>query len=158
MSCSRLGPLSAVNVWPREVICLAILYGLKAIKETRAQGSQRSNDAWRPSLQETSVVFPFFMASLAFVRKAGVQEHPESQRGGERKGEPESAVHLLCSHYLAQAMRFMFTEEELSLLDGLPGEEEDSEALWNKSRSSSYIDHECILKRLEELPTLYSQS
>ena len=29
---------------------------------------------------------------------------------------------------LAQAMRFMFTEEELSLLDGLPGDEEEPEA------------------------------
>ncbi|CAE7322534.1 SLC4A4, partial [Symbiodinium sp. KB8] len=33
------------------VVCLGILYGLKAIKET-------------------SVVFPFFMASLAIIRKA----------------------------------------------------------------------------------------
>ena len=38
-----------------QVICLAILYGLKAIKET-------------------SVVFPFFMASLAIIRKASFEK------------------------------------------------------------------------------------
>ena len=58
-----------------QVVCLAILYGLKAIKET-------------------SVVFPFFMASLAIVRKG---------------------------------MRYMFTDEELKQLDGLPGQEEEEE-------------------------------
>ena len=58
-----------------QVVCLVILYGLKAIKET-------------------SVVFPFFMASLAIVRKG---------------------------------MRYMFTDEELKQLDGLPGQEEEEE-------------------------------
>ncbi|CAE7472777.1 SLC4A1 [Symbiodinium natans] len=56
-----------------QFICLAILYGLKEIKET-------------------AVVFPFFMASLALIRKA---------------------------------MRFMFTQEELELLDGHPAEDPD---------------------------------
>ena len=39
-----------------QLVCLAILYGLKEIKET-------------------SVVFPFFMASLAIVRKANSLSH-----------------------------------------------------------------------------------
>eukprot|EP00439_Symbiodinium_sp_Y106_P087414 s60_g51.t1 len=56
-----------------QFICLAILYGLKEIKET-------------------AVVFPFFMASLAIIRKA---------------------------------MRWMFTEEELKQLDGHPAEDPD---------------------------------
>mmetsp|Transcript_49253 Transcript_49253/g.88570 ORF Transcript_49253/g.88570 Transcript_49253/m.88570 type:complete len:582 (+) Transcript_49253:99-1844(+) len=58
-----------------QVICLAILYGLKAIKET-------------------SVVFPFFMASLAIIRKA---------------------------------MKYIFTAEELELLDGHPDWDEDEQ-------------------------------
>ena len=57
-----------------QVICLGILYGLKAIKET-------------------SVVFPFFMASLAIIRKG---------------------------------MKYMFTPEELDLLDSYP-EDDDFE-------------------------------
>ncbi|CAE7946888.1 Slc4a10 [Symbiodinium sp. KB8] len=45
-------PISRVHLYTVvQVICLGILYGLKAIKET-------------------SVVFPFFMASLAIIRKA----------------------------------------------------------------------------------------
>ncbi|CAE7741489.1 SLC4A4 [Symbiodinium sp. CCMP2456] len=69
-------PIQRVHLYTLvQVICLGILYGLKAIKET-------------------SVVFPFFMASLAIVRKG---------------------------------MRFMFTEEELKQLDGLPGEDEEVE-------------------------------
>ena len=39
-----------LKIVSRQVVCLGILYGLKAIKET-------------------SVVFPFFMASLAIIRK-----------------------------------------------------------------------------------------
>ncbi|OLQ10609.1 Sodium-driven chloride bicarbonate exchanger [Symbiodinium microadriaticum] len=50
-------------------------------------------------VQETSVVFPFFMASLAIIRKA---------------------------------MRFMFTEDELKQLDGLPGEDEEEDASMSK--------------------------
>lgn len=69
-------PIQRVHLYTLvQVICLAILYGLKAIKET-------------------SVVFPFFMASLAIIRKG---------------------------------MRFMFTNEELKELDGLPGVEEEEE-------------------------------
>lgn len=60
-----------------QVVCLAILYGLKAIKET-------------------SVVFPFFMASLAIIRKA---------------------------------MRFIFTQEELQLLDSHPADDDEDEEL-----------------------------
>ena len=46
-------PMKRVHLYTFvQVICLAILYGLKEIKET-------------------SVVFPFFMASLAIIRKAG---------------------------------------------------------------------------------------
>ncbi|CAJ1388132.1 unnamed protein product [Effrenium voratum] len=45
-------PIKRVHLYTFvQVVCLAILYGLKAIKET-------------------SVVFPFFMASLAIIRKA----------------------------------------------------------------------------------------
>ncbi|CAE7233036.1 SLC4A1 [Symbiodinium pilosum] len=70
-------PISRVHLYTFvQVICLAILYGLKAIKET-------------------SVVFPFFMASLAIIRKG---------------------------------MRWIFTEEELKLLDSLPDEDEGAEA------------------------------
>ena len=71
-------PISRVHLYTFvQLICLAILYGLKAIKET-------------------SVVFPFFMASLAIIRKG---------------------------------LRWMFTEEELQLLDSLPDEDEDGEVL-----------------------------
>mgnify|MGYP002803878986 FL=1 len=56
-----------------QLICLAILYGLKEIKAT-------------------SVVFPFFMASLAIVRKG---------------------------------LRYMFTPEELELLDSYPDDDEE---------------------------------
>ncbi|CAE7235191.1 SLC4A4 [Symbiodinium sp. CCMP2592] len=74
-------PISRVHLYTVvQVICLGILYGLKAIKET-------------------SVVFPFFMASLAIIRKA---------------------------------MRFMFTEDELKQLDGLPGEDEEEDASMSK--------------------------
>ncbi|CAJ1388130.1 unnamed protein product [Effrenium voratum] len=67
-------PIKRVHLYTFvQVICLAILYGLKAIKET-------------------SVVFPFFMASLAIIRKA---------------------------------MVYMFTAEELQLLDSAAEEEED---------------------------------
>ena len=59
------------------MICLGILYGLKAIKET-------------------SVVFPFFMASLAIIRKG---------------------------------MRYMFTPEELDLLDSYPDDADFEEDL-----------------------------
>jgi len=69
-------PIMRVHLYTLvQVVCLVILYGLKAIKET-------------------SVVFPFFMASLAIVRKG---------------------------------MRYMFTDEELKQLDGLPGQEEEEE-------------------------------
>ncbi|CAE7560500.1 SLC4A4 [Symbiodinium natans] len=71
-------PIRRVHLYTLvQVVCLGILYGLKAIKET-------------------SVVFPFFMASLAIIRKA---------------------------------MRFLFTQEELELLDSLPAEEEDGKGL-----------------------------
>ena len=71
-------PIKRVHLYTFvQVVCLAILYGLKAIKET-------------------SVVFPFFMASLAIIRKA---------------------------------LKYMFTAEELQLLDSLPDEEEEEEAL-----------------------------
>ena len=71
-------PISRVHLYTFvQLICLAILYGLKAIKET-------------------SVVFPFFMASLAIIRKG---------------------------------LRWMFTEEELRLLDSLPDEDDDGEVL-----------------------------
>ncbi|CAE7235247.1 SLC4A10 [Symbiodinium sp. CCMP2592] len=74
-------PISRVHLYTVvQVICLGILYGLKAIKET-------------------SVVFPFFMASLAIIRKA---------------------------------MRFMFTEDELKQLDGIPGEDEEEDAAMSK--------------------------
>ncbi|OLQ10590.1 Sodium-driven chloride bicarbonate exchanger [Symbiodinium microadriaticum] len=74
-------PISRVHLYTVvQVVCLGILYGLKAIKET-------------------SVVFPFFMASLAIIRKA---------------------------------MRFMFTEDELKQLDGLPGEDEEEDASMSK--------------------------
>ncbi|CAJ1393605.1 unnamed protein product [Effrenium voratum] len=67
-------PIKRVHLYTFvQVICLAILYGLKAIKET-------------------SVVFPFFMASLAIIRKA---------------------------------MVYLFTAEELQLLDSAAEEEED---------------------------------
>ena len=74
-------PIGRVHLYTVvQVVCLGILYGLKAIKET-------------------SVVFPFFMASLAIIRKA---------------------------------MRFMFTEDELKQLDGLPGEEDEEDASMSK--------------------------
>eukprot|EP00434_Breviolum_minutum_P041175 symbB.v1.2.036624.t2/scaffold5204.1/size38591/3 len=70
-------PMKRVHLYTFvQMICLAILYGLKEIKET-------------------SVVFPFFMASLAIIRKA---------------------------------LKFMFTPEELQLLDSYPeGEDEPAE-------------------------------
>eukprot|EP00439_Symbiodinium_sp_Y106_P023339 s738_g2.t2 len=71
-------PASRVHLYTFvQVVCLAILYGLKAIKET-------------------SVVFPFFMASLAIIRKA---------------------------------MRFIFTQEELQLLDSHPADDDEDEEL-----------------------------
>ena len=60
------------------------------------------------------MVFPFFMASLAFVRKA--RARPRARCSRAVRG-------------LVQAMKFIFTEEELSQLDGLPGEEEEPEAM-----------------------------
>ncbi|CAE7528425.1 Slc4a8, partial [Symbiodinium pilosum] len=69
-------PIARVHLYTFiQFICLAILYGLKEIKET-------------------AVVFPFFMASLAVIRKF---------------------------------LRFIFTAEELSLLDGHPDDDEQEE-------------------------------
>ena len=71
-------PMKRVHLYTFvQVICLGILYGLKAIKET-------------------SVVFPFFMASLAIIRKG---------------------------------MRYMFTPEELDLLDSYPDDADFEEDL-----------------------------
>lgn len=67
-------PLKRVHLYTLvQGVCLGILYGLTAIKET-------------------AVVFPFFMASLAIIRKG---------------------------------MKYIFTEEELNLLDGYAEEEEE---------------------------------
>ena len=86
------------------------MYGLKAIKET-------------------SVVFPFFMASLAIIRKAWGKNRPDILAQGctfphirPAHLSPPPPRHL-------QAMRFLFTQEELELLDSLPAEEEDGKAL-----------------------------
>ena len=69
-------PIKRVHLYTFvQVICLGILYGLKAIKET-------------------SVVFPFFMASLAIIRKG---------------------------------MKYMFTPEELDLLDSYPDDDDFEE-------------------------------
>ncbi|CAE7235260.1 SLC4A10 [Symbiodinium sp. CCMP2592] len=93
-------PISRVHLYTVvQVICLGILYGLKAIKET-------------------SVVFPFFMASLAIIRKA---------------------------------MRFMFTEDELKQLDGLPGEDEEEDASMSKP---DIVNLEG--KEVKIIPPLYS--
>ena len=71
-------PMKRVHLYTLvQVICLGILYGLKAIKET-------------------SVVFPFFMASLAIIRKG---------------------------------MKYMFTPEELDLLDSYPDDADFEEDL-----------------------------
>ncbi|CAE7715088.1 Slc4a8 [Symbiodinium pilosum] len=69
-------PIARVHLYTFiQFICLAILYGLKEIKET-------------------AVVFPFFMASLAVIRKF---------------------------------LRWIFTAEELSLLDGHPDDDDQEE-------------------------------
>jgi len=69
-------PMSRVHLYTFvQLLCLAILYGLKEIKET-------------------AVVFPFFMASLAIIRKG---------------------------------LRFVFTPEELQLLDSYPEGEDAPE-------------------------------
>ncbi|CAE7671592.1 Slc4a1 [Symbiodinium sp. CCMP2456] len=80
-----------------QFICLAILYGLKEIKDpcdARVPGDVFAGllQPLRLRCQETAVVFPFFMASLAIIRKA---------------------------------MCWMFTEEELKQLDGHPAEDPD---------------------------------
>eukprot|EP00913_Durusdinium_trenchii_P033183 g31065.t1 len=65
-------PIKRVHLYTLvQLICLAILYGLKEIKEPLLffRLATTHPDFLR-GLEETSVVFPFFMASLAIIRKA----------------------------------------------------------------------------------------